>query len=51
MLLSLVFNFALECDMRKIQENKKVKLNMKNHFLLYANDVDLLGGNDHEEEH
>jgi hypothetical protein len=28
-----------------------VKLNMKNHFLLYANDVDLLGGNDHEEEH
>jgi uncharacterized protein YneR len=47
----LVFNFALECDIRKAQENGEVKFSIKNHLLVYAGDVDLLVKNNHEEEH
>jgi hypothetical protein len=45
-LLPLVFNFALEYNIRKVQENQVgLKLNGIHHLLVYADSVNLLGGN------
>jgi hypothetical protein len=42
----LLFNFALEYTIRKIQENQvRLKLNGTHHLLAYADDVNLLGDN------
>jgi len=48
-LTPLLFKFALEYAIRKIQESKKgLKLNGIHELLVYADDVKLLGGNIHE---
>jgi retron-type reverse transcriptase len=42
----LLSNFALECAIRKVQENQVgLKLNGTHKLLAYANDVNLLGDN------
>jgi hypothetical protein len=42
----LLFNFALEYAIRKIQENQvRLKLNATHQVLAYADDVNLLGDN------
>jgi hypothetical protein len=43
-LLPLLFNFALECAIRKVQENQ-MKLNGTHQLLVYADGVILLGDN------
>jgi hypothetical protein len=45
-LSSLIFNFALGYAIRKVQENQVLlKLNRTHRPLVYADDVDLFGGN------
>jgi hypothetical protein len=45
-LRQLVFNFALECAIRKVQENlAALKLNVTHQLLAYADDMNLLGDN------
>jgi hypothetical protein len=42
----LLFNFALICAIKKVQENQVgLKLNGTHQLLVYADDVDLLGDN------
>jgi hypothetical protein len=47
-LLLLLFNFALEYAFRRVQANKEdLKLNGANYFLVYTDDVNILGGSIH----
>jgi len=44
----LLFNFALECAIRKVQVNRdSLKLNGTHQHLFYADDDDIYGGNLH----
>ena len=47
-LSSLLFNFALEYAIRRVQVNQDgLKLNGTHQFLAYADDVNILGGSVH----
>jgi hypothetical protein len=47
-LLLLLFNFALEYAIRRVQANKEdLKLNGTHHFLVYTDDSNILGGSIH----
>jgi hypothetical protein len=47
-LLTLLFNSASECDIRRVQENQVgLKLNWTHQLLVYADDFNLLGDNIH----
>ena len=44
----LLFNFALECAIRRVQVNKDgLKLNGTHQLLAYADDINILGGSIH----
>jgi hypothetical protein len=44
--LPLLFNFALECTIKMVHENRvRLQLNGTHHLLVYADDVNLLGDN------
>jgi hypothetical protein len=43
--LPLLFNFALDYGIRRVQVNQNgLKVNGTDHFLFYADDVNILGG-------
>jgi len=47
-LLSLLFNFALECTIRRVQVKQDgLKLNGAHHLLVHTDDVNVLGGSVH----
>jgi sorting nexin-29 len=47
-LTPLLFNFTLECAMRRVQVNQDgLKLNSTHQLLVYADDVNILGGSVH----
>jgi hypothetical protein len=47
----LLFNFALEYVIRRVQANQEgLKLNGTHQLYAYADDVDILGGSVHNEE-
>jgi hypothetical protein len=42
----LLFNFSLQCAMRRVQENQGgLKLNGTHQLLAYANDINVVGEN------
>jgi len=46
--LPLLFNFALECTIKRVQVNQDgLKLNGTHQLLVYADDVNILGGSVH----
>jgi hypothetical protein len=46
-LLLLLYNFALDCVIRRVQVNQDaLKLNDTHQLLVYADDVNILGGSE-----